>query len=73
MKSFLLSSRRCLAVLAAPLCQKRDAIHPAAKPAGRLHEKLPAIFAPVFGGFGSALVPKAGCHPSRSQTRGEVA
>ena len=37
MKSFPLSSRRCLAVLAAPLCQKRGAIHPAAKPAGRLH------------------------------------
>ena len=70
MKSFLLSSRRCLAVLAAPLCQKRGAIHLAAKPAGRLHEKLPTIFAPVFGGFGSAPLPKAGCHPSRSQTRG---
>ena len=73
MKSFLLSSRRCLAVLAAPLCQKRGAIHPAAKPAGRLHEKLPTIFAPVFGGFGSAFLPKAGCHSSPSQTSGEVA
>ena len=38
MKSFLLSSRRCLAVLAAPFCQKRGAIHLAAKPAGELHE-----------------------------------
>ncbi len=73
MKSFPLSLRWCLAVFAALFCQKWDAFHPTAKPAGRLHEKLPAIFVPVFGGFGSALVPKAGCHPSRSQTRGEVA
>ena len=61
MKSFPLSSRRCLAVLAAPLCQKRDAIHTAAKPAGELHEYATHLYIISNGTRRSPLVTISLC------------
>src|SRR5699024_10366670 len=61
MKSFLLSLRRCLAVLAAPFCQKRGAVHPAAKPAGELHEYATHLYIISSGTRRSPLVTISLC------------